>query len=60
MAAILFNGMERLGAILVEGHSSNHPVNYFKIDALVKEEKPFEGFSIFSSGGQFVQRRRIV
>ena len=25
--------------------------NYFKIDALVKEEKSFKGFSIFSSGG---------
>ena len=29
--------------------------NYFKIDALVKEEKSFKGFSIFSSGGHLVQ-----
>ena len=29
--------------------------NYFKIHALAKEEKSFEGFSIFSSGGHLVQ-----
>ena len=29
---------------------------FFKIDALVKEEKSIEGFSIFSSGGHLVQR----
>ena len=30
--------------------------NYFKIDALVKEEKSFKGFFfIFSSGGHLVQ-----
>ena len=34
--------------------------NYFKIDALAKEEKSFEVFSIFSSGGQLVQWRRTV
>ena len=33
---------------------------YFTIDALVKEEKSFKGFSIFSSGGHFVQRSRTV
>ena len=34
--------------------------NYFKIDALVKEEKLFKGFSIFSSGGYLVQRSGTV
>ena len=34
--------------------------NYFKINALVKEEKPFKGFSIFSSGGHLVQRSGLV
>ena len=33
---------------------------FFKIDILVKEEKSFEGFSIFSSGGHPVQWRRTV
>ena len=28
--------------------------NYFKIHSLVKEEKSFRGFSIFSSGGHLV------
>ena len=28
---------------------------FFKIDALVEEEKSFEGFSIFSSGGHLFQ-----
>ena len=32
----------------------------FKIDALVKEEKQFKGFSIFSSGGHLVQRSGTV
>ena len=31
-----------------------------KIDALVKEEKSFKGFSIFSSGGHLAQRSRTV
>ena len=34
--------------------------NYFKIDALVKEDKSFKGFSIFSSGSHLVQRRGTV
>ena len=34
--------------------------NYFKIHALAKEEKTFEGFSIFSSGGHLVQWHRTV
>ena len=33
---------------------------YFKIDVLVKEEKSFKGFSIFSSGGHLVQWSRMV
>ena len=41
---------------MVEDHPRNLPVNYFKIDALVKKEKLFKGFSIFSSGGHLVQR----
>ena len=32
----------------------------FKIDALVKEEKSFKDFSIFSSGGHLVQRSETV
>ena len=34
--------------------------NYFKMDALVKEEKSFIGFSIFSSGSQFNQRSDTI
>ena len=34
--------------------------NNFKIHALAKAEKSFEGFSIFSSGGHLVQWRRTV
>ena len=33
---------------------------FFKIDAVVKEKKSFEGFSIFSSGGHLVQLCRTV
>ena len=33
---------------------------FFKIHALAKEEKLFEGFSIFSSGGNLVQWGRTV
>ena len=29
--------------------------DYFKIHLLVKEKKSFNGFSIFKSGGHFVQ-----
>ena len=32
----------------------------FKLDALVKEEKSFKGFSIFSSGSHLVQRSGTV
>ena len=31
-----------------------------KVDALVKEEKQFKGFSIFCSGGHLVQRSGTV
>ena len=34
--------------------------NYFKIHPLVKAEKSFKGFSIFSSGGHFVQWSGMV
>ena len=33
---------------------------FFKINELVKEEKSFEGFSIFSSGGHLVQWSEMV
>ena len=45
---------------MADFHLRNIPVQFFKIDALVKEEKSFEGFSIFSSGGRLVQRSRTV
>ena len=34
--------------------------NNFKIHLLVKAEKSFRGFTIFSSSGHFVQWRRTV
>ena len=33
---------------------------FFKVDALVKEEKSFKGFSIFSSGGHLFQRSGML
>ena len=45
--AILFNGAERFD----RGSLYNH----LKIRPLVKEEKLFKGFSMFSFGGYFVQ-----
>ena len=42
------------------GHPRNLPVKLFQIDALVKEEKSFKGFPIFSSGGHLVQRSGTV
>ena len=45
---------------MVEGHPRKFLYNNFKSDALVKEEKSFKGFSIFSSGGHLVQRSRTV
>ena len=56
MGAILFNGAERFEQFwkrVIQGASQ---YKYFKIDALVKEEKSFKGFSIFSSGGHLDQR----
>ena len=47
-----------VSAILVDSHLGTFLYNLFKIDALVKEEKSFEGFSIF--GGHLVQRSRTV
>ena len=44
----------------MDSHLRNLPVNYFKIDALVKEKKVFKAFSIFSSGGHLVQRSGTV
>ena len=34
--------------------------NYFKINIFFQEKKSFKGFSIFSSGGHFVQRSGTV
>ena len=33
----------------MDSHLRNIPVYFFKIDALVKEEKSIEGFSIFTA-----------
>ena len=47
------NGLSNFGGQSPKEHSC---IFFFKIDALVKEKKSFEGFSIFSSGGHIVQR----
>ena len=45
----------------MDSHLRNIPVYFiFEIDALVKEEKSIEGFSIFSSGGHLVKWRGRV
>ena len=51
------NGLSNFGGQSPKEHSC---IIFFKIDALVKEKKSFEGFSIFSPGGHFVQRSRSV
>ena len=51
IALVAFCSTERNGLSNFGGQSPN----YFKIDALVKEEKSFKGYSIFSSGGHLVQ-----
>ena len=54
--AILFNGAEQFEQFRLW----NIPVELFQIHAQAKEEKSFEGFSIFSSGSHLVQWRGIV
>ena len=44
----------------MDSHLRTFLYNYFKIDALVKDEKSFKGFSILSSGGHLVQRSGTV
>ena len=60
LAAILFNRAEPFEQFWWTVTSGTFLYNYFKIHALVKEEKSFEGFSIFSSGGHLVQRSGTV
>ena len=60
LAAILFNGTERFEYFLYTVTYGTFLYNYFKIFALAKEEKSFEGFSIFSSNSPLVQWRGTV
>ena len=61
LAAILFNRVERFEQFCWTVTYGTFLYNYFKIDALVKEEKSFKSFfSIFSSGGHLVQRSKTV
>ena len=55
-----FQGLFKVCANPVEVTQGKFLYNYFKIDALVKEEKSFKGFSIFSSGSHLVQRSGTV
>ena len=55
LVAILFNVAESFEQIWKRVTQETFLYNYFKIDALVQEEKSFKGFSIFSSGGHLVQ-----
>ena len=56
LAAILFNRAERFEQFSWTVNKGTFLYNFYKIDALVKEEKSIEAFSIFSSGGHLVQR----
>ena len=55
LAAILFSVVEPFKQFLYRVTQETFLYNYFKIDALVKEEKLFKSFSIFSFGGHLVQ-----
>ena len=55
LAAILFNVAEFFEQFWYRVAQETFLYNYFKIHLLV-QEKLFKGFSIFSSGGHFVQR----
>ena len=60
LAAILFNVaefFEQFWKRITQGTFLN---NYFKLHLLVQEKKSFKGFSIFSSGGYFVQQSETV
>ena len=58
--AILFNRAEEFEQFLKTVTSGTFLYDYFKTHALAKEEKSFEGFSTFSSGGHLVQRSGTV
>ena len=58
--ANLFNKAERFEQFWWTVTKGTFLYNYFKIDALVKEEKSFKGFSIFSSGDHLVQQNGPV
>ena len=60
LAAILFNVAERFEQFRWTVTYGTFLYHYFKIDALVKEEKSFKGFSNFSSGGHIVQQSGTV
>ena len=55
LAAILFNVAEFFEQFWKRVTQGTFLYNYFKIHVLVLEKKLFKGFSIFSSGGRFVQ-----
>ena len=58
--AILFNVAEFFEHFWKRVTQETFLYNYFKIHLLVQEKKSFKGFSIFSSGGHFVQRSGTV
>ena len=60
LAAILFNVAEFFEQFWKRVTQETFLYNYFKIHLLVQEKKSFKGFSIFSSGGHFVQRSGTV
>ena len=54
LVAILFSGAEQLSNF-DRWSPKEHFCDYFEIRPLVQEEMSFKGFSIFSSGGHFIQ-----
>ena len=56
----MFNRAERLQQFYRQSPKGTLLYNYFKVDALVKEEKSFKGFSIFNFGGHLGQRSGSV
>ena len=60
LAAILFNVAKVFDQFWKRVTQGTFLYNYFKIHLLVLEKKSFKGFSIFSSGGHFVQRSGTV
>ena len=60
LAAIFYKGAKRFGPFCLRVTEGTFLYNYFKIYALIKEEKSFKGFSIFSSDGHLVERSQTV